>query len=642
MLARAAAILAASAGLAQAQPTIRAETPRTVRTGLGLREVRIDAPHLRLAEAVIADRAGDKPAAAGEVVRLTERVVISADPAVFGSLRAEGYRIQPSATLPRFAFVRAGSVGGAVELADVLARRPGVISSGVETFRAFHTREIPTDPGIPLAWHLKNLQAPGNDINAEAAWARGYTGAGVRVGIMDRGVFLGHEDLFPNLDTTLCQFGAITGHGTSVAGIAVARGNNGRGAAGVAHGATFGQQYFQSFDTPEMPDEPVNAAGITFRNDAIDIRNNSWGPPDDQAYHGLDPMEEAALELVATEGRGGKGGVIVWAAGNGSLLDRVEYDRFASSRHTIAIGAINQDSVRSSYNERGSAMTAVSYSTNGMGPTDRGIYTAIHVTPFYGTFGGTSAAAPSATGALALALEANPNLTARDVKHILVNTAVPVDPSDPLWTVNAAGHEFSDNYGFGKIDAGAIVVAAEGWENVGPLADAGAGTVTIDADIPDNDPVGLGVPFVIGPVIRVEHAELHLRIQGLRIGDIAVELIAPTGTVSTLATVRNNTRDNMDHVFTSVKHWDEIGAGVWTLRVRDLSPGDVHRLIDARLTIYGTCVADQDQSGAPDPKDLTAWIARFNAGDHRADANGDRALTPADFSAWVRAYNIGC
>jgi subtilisin family serine protease len=642
MLARAAAIFAASAGLADAQPTPRADTPRTVRTALGPRDLIVRAPHLRLSEAAVADRAGDKPASAPDTVHLTERVILHAEPAVFRALRAEGHALDPSETLPRFALISAGSVTAAAALAEELARRPGVVSAAVETIRAFHTREIPTDPGIPLAWHLKNLQSPGNDINAEAAWARGYTGTGVRVGIMDRGVFLGHEDLFPNLDTSLCQFGTITGHGTSVAGIAVARGNNDRGAAGVAHNATFGQQYFQSFNTPEMPDEPVNAAGIAFRNDAIDIRNNSWGPPDNQAYHGLDPMEEAALELVATQGRAGKGGVLVWAAGNGGSLDRIEYDRFASSRHTIAIGAIDQNSVRSAYNERGSAMTAVSYSTSGMGVSDRGIYTAIHVAPFYGTFGGTSAAAPSATGALALALEANPGLTARDVKHILVNTAVPVDPADPLWTTNAAGHEFSDNYGFGKIDAGAIVAAAETWDNVGPIASATTGTVTIDADVPDNDPAGLTVPLLISPVIRVEHAEIHLRVQGLRIGDIAVELIAPTGTVSTLATVRNNTRDNMDHVFTSVKHWDELAAGVWTLRVSDQSPGDIHRLIDARLTVYGACVADQDHSGAPDPKDLTAWIARFNAGDLRADANGDRALTPADFSAWVRAYNLGC
>ena len=72
---------------------------------------------------------------------------------------------------------------------------------------------------------------------------------------------------------------------------------------------------------------------------------------------------------------------------------------------------------------------------------------------YYNNFGGTSASAPVVSGIVALMLQANPNLTWRDVKHILVDTAVKNDPSDPGWTQNGAGRWVNDRYGFGAVDA---------------------------------------------------------------------------------------------------------------------------------------------------------------------------------------------
>lgn len=100
------------------------------------------------------------------------------------------------------------------------------------------------DPGLegfyPLQWHLPA-------IDADDAWAAGCTGAGVRVGIIDGGVFDAHADLVPNLDVGASasfvpgfDFNEDTGsfwHGTHVAGI-VAAANNGTGVLGVAPEAT--------------------------------------------------------------------------------------------------------------------------------------------------------------------------------------------------------------------------------------------------------------------------------------------------------------------------------------------------------------------------------------------------------------------
>ena len=69
-------------------------------------------------------------------------------------------------------------------------------------------------------------------------------------------------------------------------------------------------------------------------------------------------------------------------------------------------------------------------------------------------FGGTSSATPLVSGVISLILEANPNLTWRDVQEILVQSSRKNDFNDPSWIVNQGGHWFSHKYGFGVIDAG--------------------------------------------------------------------------------------------------------------------------------------------------------------------------------------------
>ncbi|XP_029590967.1 endoprotease bli isoform X1 [Salmo trutta] len=54
-------------------------------------------------------------------------------------------------------------------------------------------------------------------------------------------------------------------------------------------------------------------------------------------------------------------------------------------------------------------------------------------------FAGTSSAAPIAAAILALVLETNPDLTWRDVQHLIAMTAKVPDPKEPGWSVNGAG-----------------------------------------------------------------------------------------------------------------------------------------------------------------------------------------------------------
>ena len=89
-------------------------------------------------------------------------------------------------------------------------------------------------------------------------------------------------------------------------------------------------------------------------------------------------------------------------------------------------------------------------------------------------FNGTSSAAPTVAGVIALMLDANENLSWRDVKRILASTSVQVDSTKEKilnsvvqykWITNAAGYKHHNWYGFGMIDAAAAVTAATNYHH---------------------------------------------------------------------------------------------------------------------------------------------------------------------------------
>ena len=82
-------------------------------------------------------------------------------------------------------------------------------------------------------------------------------------------------------------------------------------------------------------------------------------------------------------------------------------------------------------------------------------------------FGGTSSTTPLVSGMIALMLEANPNLTWRDVQHVLINSSDVVDANSNGWFTNGAEHDFSHDYGFGRINAEAAVALGQNMEQRG-------------------------------------------------------------------------------------------------------------------------------------------------------------------------------
>ena len=253
----------------------------------------------------LADKAGRVPEpTAGYTV--TSRVIVRTDhPRALR--RALGRRPAGRAVSTRDAGVRgytiieAGSVADAVALAGEL-RASGLVRSAeldIECPRVLRG-SLPDDPLFTSQWHLRNTSIPDADVNAEAAWAKGYTGAGVIVGVTEGGFQTTHPDIAPHFNADASQTGGTaSGHATSVAGVFGAVGNNATGVTGLAYDCGVSAQIYGT--------AAQTAAAFTYRNDLNDVKNDSWGPFDTgQLWDEFaSSIELDALRETAQLGRGG-------------------------------------------------------------------------------------------------------------------------------------------------------------------------------------------------------------------------------------------------------------------------------------------------------------------------------------------------
>ncbi len=563
---------------------------------------------------------------------LTATVVVGCDDAkalalVVGASTAKGAKVEPSGApgtpLPGFQLVRCGSVAEAIGVATALRTVAFVREAYLDIREPVALRDtLPTDPDFGQQWYLHNVLNPAWDANLRPAWKAGITGAGVTVAIVENGWYTSHPDLGAKFNNDASQSGSgWSSHGTSVAGIVGMIADNNIGGAGAAYGASLSRLFIGASST--------NAAAFGFRNDLNAVKNNSWGPVDNGVARILSSVEAAALANAIATGRGGLGTIFVWAAGNGGTgVDRVDYDPYASSRYTIAVGAIDSIDRRSLYSEPGSSLLLVAQSDYDLNlSTDVGIYSTTGTGEYTNSFGGTSASSPLAAGVVALLLEANPGLTWRDVQHILVRTARKCRPADSSWRTNGAGLPISEQFGFGAIDAGAAVALAQTWTNVAPEAVYDTGEIVEAAAIPDNNALGLTRTVLVPAHFRVESVELVLDANHASCGQLRVALQAPGGLESLLANTRTDNANtyNNGYVFTTVKHFGERAGGIWTLKVADGAAGTAGTLNDWRLRIYGTtitCPCDWDSDGDVDVPDIFAFLASWFAGQGDFDLSG--------------------
>jgi subtilisin family serine protease/subtilisin-like proprotein convertase family protein len=471
-------------------------------------------------------------------------------------------------------------------------------------------------------------------------------------------------------------------HGTAVAGLIAAEMNNRKGGRGVAPEASLiGMNFLreQSFESW------YKSHGMKGYSDDVHIFNQSyglstvWPLPFDFSDNFA---EEKVFQATTKTNNQGKGALYIKAAGNGFSaigsdfvyqqnrykyvvrprdarilpMGNINIDPSNASFYNLSISALaagsdaNHGRLLSSYSSTGSAVLLASpggqYGEDhpAMVTTDasgcqRG-YAVDNRTPFHqgghplnpdckytSIMNGTSSAAPNASGAFALVWGERPDLSWRDIKHIMLSSADPIDQSiEPVslalgdgdyvaqeaWITNKAGYAFHNNYGFGRINATKAVNISKRHKPLPALTlSPWLSPYRFKAqDIPDNSIKGASIQFDPTKLVdaRLEHYSFdpNFVIEGVQVmistthqrdADLSIELSSPTpdsatsATRSVLLTGRNalladqqdsaylaavgQKADFNDFVMLSNAFYGENVAGKWTLKVVDTHGGDM-------------------------------------------------------------------
>jgi len=331
----------------------------------------------------------------------------------------------------------------------------------------------------PKQWHLKTTSINGIRINAgvKADLAHKHAlGENIIIALIDDGFEIDHpefnqpgkvvhsRDISSNSNDPRPR-NSCNNHGTACAGVAAAAGIK---ASGVAPDAVL------------MPVRLVSNLGSLAEANAYkwaadhgaDVISCSWGPEDGEWSDPGDPVHDTLIDLpdstrlaidyAVSNGRGGKGCIIIFAAGNGN--EDCRYDGYASYEKVIAVAACNDTGKRSIYSDHGDAVwcsfpsSDFGYPPFGHpGPLTSGIYTTDRLgRSGYNTeddyteeFGGTSSSCPGVAGTVALILSANPELTWIQVRELIKETSQKIDIEGGEY--DSKGH--SKYYGYGRVNA---------------------------------------------------------------------------------------------------------------------------------------------------------------------------------------------
>lgn len=481
----------------------------------------------------------------------------------------------------------------------------------------------PADSAGTLQWHLHNPSSPQHDINVLPVWRENVFGQNVTVCIIDDGVDFEHPslasaarpdlsfDLNRNVPDARPQSNKDR-HGTRCAGQIAARpGQCGLGVAPKAQISAI--RLLGDKITPTL-----EASAVTFRNQDNHIYSCSWGPADDgKTVEGPDPVVLAAFVAGLMKGRRGLGSIFVFAAGNGRLgVDNCNYDGFANSPFSFTIGAISAANQAPYYMEECANMLAVTYSSGQPG-SDPKITTTDLNDACTDKHGGTSAAAPLAAGILALALSVRPDLTWRDWQGLLIASAQPISAnSNGVMIENAAGLHFNTLYGFGRIDAHALVTNARSWKALNPPLIRSLPWIRVHEAIPARrnalvqSHLNLDYPlhwdyFELAAVRRIEHVTVSVNVRHGRRGDLIFRLCSPSRTCVPLTSRRplddDSKRGLRGWTFGTVAFWGETAIlGTWTLQIMNSpapSAEQIHsgQFISWRLTLWGERDGDGEE-----------------------------------------------
>ena len=207
-------------------------------------------------------------------------------------------------------------------------------------------------------------------------------------------------------------------------------------------------------------------------------------------------------------------------------------------------------------------------------------------------------------------LDANPNLTWRDVKHILLTTATQIDASNTYtylginqysWIENAAGYKHHTSYGFGKVNAAAAVTSALNYQqgNLGDFINSGkveSGTLNNNFNsytqtTYQGEGFGLNVTAPSGSAGKVEFVRVGIQLSHAEIEHIGLHLESPDGTTVPIFTPFSRKRTNPNGARFEIgvsSLYGENMAGEWKLLITDYTNDSVGgTLVGWDIQVYG-------------------------------------------------------
>lgn len=524
---------------------------------------------------------------------------------------------------------------------EVLVAEPNIVVKSQKYYQ-------PNDPLYYRQWYLHNTGdadiAPDSHISVEPAWdiTRGIRS--VVVAITDDAIDLNHPD-FQGLGKIVAPIDLKSqnrlplpqapsdNHGTACAGLAIAE-ENGKGIVGVAPGCAL----MPVRTTGYLDDESVEKIFDWAIDRGASVISCSWGAS--AVYFPLSIRQRAVITKAATRGRNGRGCVVLFAAGNANrpingtinedgwpnniISGRIRWlSGFAVHPDVISVSACTSLNKKAAYSNWGNGITVCAPSNNappgmwlqetgyiGTPPAIKtairglGVFTSDRVGAagydqgdFTPHFGGTSAATPLVAGVAALILSVNPDLTAKEVRRIIEQTADKIVDSDPdaqlgitMGAYDANG--YSQWFGYGRVNAEKAVRMAQSKQASRQQASRRveqSNNTTLN--IPDNSEKGVTSRISISNTSPMLDIQVSVDIEHQFLGDVEVRLIAPGGEEVLLQgrTLGGNKVLKKTYNLQTTPYMKELlnhsPQGTWRLVVADLSPHHTGKLKGWKLDL---------------------------------------------------------
>lgn len=305
---------------------------------------------------------------------------------------------------------------------------------------------VPNDPRYTQQWGPPL-------VGAEAAWDLQTGAAGVLIGIIDSGISMtganpDHDDLSTagrfTLGTDFVDGGTprdLNGHGTHVAGIAAATGNNSTGVAGMNWGSRV--YICRTLDangngsSADFADAVEEITDFAVANNLHAVINYSGGGANNTTkMQACQYASDRGMLLCAATGND-NGGPVIWPAAYSTTIVGV-----------IAVGSTEANDTVSGFSNVGPEVTVVAPGGDILSTTPT--YAVPGIALNYDRLSGTSMATPMVTGLAALMWSRHTGFSNQKIKECLQNTAVKL----------GAGN-FNNSWGFGRINAHAALTCGD-------------------------------------------------------------------------------------------------------------------------------------------------------------------------------------